>query len=135
MVRRSLSPKVELFLGAWIAYQLTEDNAWSAFGATVGSYLSYYCVVIPTDLISDWKKARNIEDCYGLEGMVKTVRNITYEFGPFSLLDLFCSRPLLTFGANELLGPEAGTLVGSLSADTLFYGGTYTLHRAIKKKE
>jgi hypothetical protein len=117
-----------------VTYELTGSEVYAAIAATHAGNIAYYGPLLIREIIVDRRAALIEGEPYGAKGLLKTTRNLAWEFGPAATIDTLVTRPFLTGLATVKLGREFGVPAGKYSADAIFYLQTIFSYEMLKRK-
>jgi ornithine decarboxylase len=104
--------------GALVAFRLTGSGSTAAFAGTAGEAVGYYATIA----VSDLRRHRRAAGASRWQAVVRTSRDVAIEFGPAEIVDSLVVRPGLMFAGPIVTGSlVAGTLLGKVAADIVFY--------------
>lgn len=124
------------FAGGALAANYSENNALAmGYASTVAETAGFYGSMLVKQVYHDASEARQMQQSYGFNGLTKTLKDLTLEFGLAELIDTPLIRPGAKAASAHLLGPEAGILVGKFIGDVAFFLISGTCHELKKRKE
>jgi hypothetical protein len=114
-------------IGGWTTLVVTDNILLAAIAGTWAENLAYYGTIIRRDLRSQERLSAPI--------LLRTLRDLTLEFGPAELLDSLLIRPAMLAAAFTLIpAPALAGLLGKLAADVLFYLPTLTSYELLRRR-
>ena len=119
------------YLGYFAGAQFSGSAAAGAYSASAGENVGYYGCLIWREIASRLASGERLSGAM----LVRTARDLLYEFGLPETLDFLIVRPASTFGAVHLFGRGAGVLIGKVVADVFFYALTVTFYERRKNRE
>ena len=115
-------------LGALVGARLA-GHGGAAVGGDLGEGLAFYVVVVARELWAERSAARP-------RSPRRVLVDLLAEFGPAEALDSFALRPLAMYAGVSVTGDLlAGTLLGKVAADVVFYAiaaTTYERRRPVR---
>lgn len=133
-IKRYLPAEILSMIATLIIGRLTDsifhNRALTALAGTWSNNITYYGIIISSDLIKQREKNKKIS----IVIIIRLVRNMILEFGPAEYLDSFLLRPFWMYICPLLLNNlSLGLIIGTLMADITFYLPTIISYELRKK--
>jgi hypothetical protein len=111
-------------LGAAVSYSLLRSYLLAAIAGTIGEAIGFYGYFVIQGVRGHYHYHRHYRLSRRLQLVaVKTLRDLTIEFGVAEAFDSILIRPVLMYTAMHVINNlSAGLLAGKLAADLVFYG-------------
>jgi len=126
------------YLGAFLAYNFSNNKIIAAYSATMGENLGFYGTIFFRELRTEFRLAKQDHEKYKIKDLLRTMANLFIDFGPAEALDSLIIRPASIGTGVYFLGEKAGVIVGKLAADVTFYVPaiiSYELREHFMKKQ